>query len=76
MPVLLTRQEAAEKLGVSAVTIDRLRKAGKLAYIQHVPNGKVWFTEDALAEYIAKSTHAALPVKLVTDTYRKRRKIS
>jgi len=73
MPELLTRQEVAEKLGISTVTVDRLRKSGKLAYIQHTPNGKVWFTDDAVAEYIARSTHAALPARVVTETYRKRR---
>lgn len=73
MSGLLTRVEAAAKLGVAAVTVDRLRKAGKLAYVQHTPNGKVWISEDAIAEYIARATHLAIPNAAVRDTYRKRR---
>ena len=73
MQSLLTRKDAAQRLGISEVTVDRLRKAGKLAYIQHIPNGKVWFTEDALEEYLARATHPAKPPVTVRDTYRKRR---
>lgn len=71
---LLTRSDAALRLGVSVVTVDRLRKAGKLGYIQYAQNGKVWITEDAIAEYIARSTHPARPQKETAWTYRKRRK--
>lgn len=70
---LLTRGEAAERMGISAVTVDRLRKAGKLAYVQHVPNGKVWITEDAIAEYVAMATHPVQMVRPAITTYRKRR---
>lgn len=73
MPKLLTRLEAAEMLGISHDTLDRLRAEGKIAYIQHKPNGKVWFTEDAIVEYIARATHPAMPVRTVQNTYRKRR---
>lgn len=73
MENLLTREEAARMLGVSTDTLDRLRKRGSIAYIQHIPNGKVWFTEVAIAEYIARSTHAARPVQSPVQTYRKRR---
>ena len=73
MENLLTREEAARMLGVSTDTLDRLRKRGSIAYIQHVPNGKVWFTEAAIVEYIARGTHAARPVQTAVQTYRKRR---
>ena len=70
----LTRKEAAHQMGISEITMDRLRKAGKLAYVQHVPGGKVWVSEDAIAECIARGTHAAKHQREVTWTYRKRRK--
>lgn len=62
MSELLTRAEAAERLHISTDTLDRLRKGGKIAYVQHVKGGKVWFTENALQEYLARTTHAAQPV--------------
>lgn len=73
MPKLLTRLEAAEMLGISHDTLDRLRAEGKIAYIQHKPGGKVWITEDAIAEYIARATHPAEPVRPALTTYRNRR---
>ena len=73
MDGLLTRDEAAKRLGISKCTVDRLRRAGKIAYVQHIPNGKVWFTEEALTEYIARITHPAKAVPTVRETYRKRR---
>lgn len=73
MVTLLNRKDAARMLSISEDTLDRLRKAGKIAYIQHIPNGKVWFTEEAIAEYLARSTHPAAPVVAVRETYRKRR---
>lgn len=74
MPKLLTRLEAAERLGVSHDTLDRLRAEGKIAYIQHKPGGKVWISEDAIAEYIARATHPAVAPTAATATYRKVRK--
>lgn len=73
MAGMLTRKEAAEMLGVSPETLDTLRREGHLAYVQHKANGKVWITEDAIREYIARITHAAKPVRTVQNTYRKRR---
>lgn len=72
MSNLLTRQEAAERMRVSTMTVDRLRKAGKLKYVQGMANGKVWIPEEAITEYFAKMTHSAIPQ--ITETYRKRRK--
>ena len=74
MDKLLTRQEAAEMLGISCDTLDRLRADRKIAYIQHKPGGKVWFTEDAIAEYLIRATHPAQPLQPVRATYRKLRK--
>ena len=70
---LLTRLEAAERMGISHDTLDRLRTEGKIAYIQHKPGGKVWISEDAIAEYIARATHPAEPARPVLTTFRKRR---
>ena len=73
MVTLLTRRDAAARLSISDDTLDRLRRAGKIAFIQHTPNGKVWFTEAAIDEYLARSTHPATPAVVVRDTYRRRR---
>ncbi len=71
---LLTRKEAAARLGITTVTLDLERASGHLAYIQRKPGGKVWITEEAIAEYLARATHPARPVLLGTrDTYRRRR---
>ena len=59
--VLLTRKEAAARLGVSVCLFDQERSAGRLAYIQRKPGSKVWITEEAIAEYLARITHQARP---------------
>lgn len=51
MNTLLTRKEAAARLGVTVMTLDAERSSGHLAYIQRKPGGKVWITEEAIAEY-------------------------
>lgn len=61
---LLSRKEAATQLGVSLVTLDAERTSGRLAYIQRKPGGKVWVTEEAIAEYLARATHPARPLEL------------
>lgn len=74
MSTLLTRKEAAARLGVSLVTLDAERNNGYLAYIQRKPGGKVWITEEAIAEYLARATHTVKPtMRSVGSTYRKRR---
>ena len=71
---LLTRKEAAARLGVSVVTVDAARSEGKLAYIQGKPGGKVWIAEGAIAAYLERMTHPAKPIKRFEGTtYRKRR---
>lgn len=72
MEKLLTRKEAAERLGISMKTLDNARFRGQITYIQYVPNGCVYFTEKSIQEYIARRTHQAKPVP-VMNTYRRRR---
>lgn len=73
MMVLLTRQEAAQRMGISTITLDRERQAGQLAYIQRKPGGKVWIPEYAISEYLARATHPVQPMQTNIQTYRKRR---
>ena len=74
MKELLTRKEAAERLGISVETLDAERRGGFLAYIQRKPGGKVWITDAAIEEYLARATHPARPKREVQWTYRKRQK--
>lgn len=75
MANLLTRKEAADRLGVSLMTLDEERRGGHLAFIQRKPGSKVWITETAIDEYLARATHPAHPnIRLASrETYRKRR---
>lgn len=61
MDGLLTRKEAAERLGMTTNTLDAERISGRLAYIQRRPGCKVWITEEAIKEYLARLTHRARP---------------
>ena len=72
MEKLITRKEAAARLGISTKTLDAARFSGRISYIQYVENGCVYFTEKNIQEYIARRTHQAKPVP-VTSTYRRRR---
>ena len=76
---LLTREQAAERLGISVSTLDNERVAGNLEYIQRKRYGKVWITEEAIKAYLARGTHSALPEKPARitspyQTYREQRK--
>lgn len=73
METLLTREEAAKRLGIAVSTLDNERMRGNLAYIQHRPNGKVWITEDAIRRYLERGTHQEKPLRMNVTTYRKRR---
>lgn len=74
MGTLLTRKEAAERLGITVATLDAERSSGHLAYIQRKPGGKVWITEEAITDYLTRATHPVRPqVRMTRDTYRKRR---
>ena len=57
----LTRKEAAARLGMSLPTLDLERTTGRLSYIQRKPGSKVWITEEAIAEYMARATNQARP---------------
>ena len=52
---------------------DAARSCGLISYIQHVPNGCVYFAEENLQEYIARSTHRAGSKTEPRMTWRKRR---
>ena len=74
MSNLLTRKEAAARIGVSVDTLDDERASGRLAYIQRKPGCKVWITEEAIADYLTRATHPVRPLPRTTrDTYRRRR---
>lgn len=45
----LTKKQLAERFGVSASTIDRWLKAGRIAYFK--PGGMVRFTPDAVGAF-------------------------
>ena len=47
---LLSRKEAAARLGISERTLDSERSAGYLAYIQRKPAAKVNIPDDSIAE--------------------------
>lgn len=58
---LLTRKEAAARLGMSLPTLDLERSTGRLAYIQRKPGSKVWITDEAITEYLVRAMHQARP---------------
>lgn len=75
---LLTREQAAERLGISVSTLDYERLSGNLEYIQRKRYGKVWITDEAIKAYLARGTHSVKPEKPARinspyNTYRKRR---
>ena len=74
MNKLLTRQEAAQMLGITVSTLDIIRKAGNIEYIQYTENGRVFFTENGLQQFIIKSTHYAIHRPASSPTFRKRRR--
>ena len=61
MSNLLSRKEAAARLGIAEDTLDAERARGRLAVIQRKPGCKVWITGEAIAEYLARATHQARP---------------
>lgn len=74
MSNLLTRKEAAARLGISLVTLDEERAAGRLGYIQRAPGCKVFLRESDLDAWLARCTHKAIPVQVLNrSTYRRRR---
>lgn len=74
MANLLTRKDAAARLGISVVTLDEARRCGHIAFIQRKEGGKVFFSEDAIAEYLARYTHPVnIKHKSCGETYRRKR---
>ncbi len=74
MSNLLTRKEAAARLGISLVTLDEECRAKRMTYIQRAPNCKVLFRESDLDAWLARCTHQALPVQVLDrPTYRRKR---
>lgn len=74
MSNLLTRKEAAARLGISLVTLDEERAAGRLGYIQRAPGCKVFLRESDLDAWLTRCTHKAIPVQVLNRaTYRRRR---
>ena len=72
MEKLYTRKETAVLIGISLATLDTARTTGAISFFQYVPNGCVYFTSEALQEYVAKCTHRAVPIEKQA-TYRKQR---
>lgn len=72
MGSLISRKDAALRLGISLVTLDEERTAGRLSYIQRAPGCKVFLRESDLDDWLARNTHQARPVQLSNrPTYRK-----
>ena len=65
MEKLLTRKEAARLLGISIKTLDSARNNGLVSFVE---NGSVYFTEHSLQEYVARSTHRAIPKEINKGT--------
>lgn len=74
---MLSRQQAAERMGISLDVLDRLRSSGELAYVQNHKGSKVWVPEWAIEQYFARITRPARPAQkepvMVQWTLRKRR---
>lgn len=68
MGALLSRKDAAARLGISVVTLDEERNTGRLAYIQRKPGCKVWITEAAIEEYLIRATRRARPERVFRST--------
>lgn len=72
MEKLISRKETAKILGITVARLDQARNDGLISFVQYVENGCVYFTEEAIQEYIARCTHRARPAESQA-TYRKRR---
>lgn len=53
---LFLRTEAAEYLGISTRTLDRLTHSRKIAFIQPAKGCRVQFAQKALDEYLTRNT--------------------
>jgi excisionase family DNA binding protein len=59
---LLTRGEAAETLGLSVRSIDRLRERGRLPGIQILRGGRVRYRPEDVAALLEPENRGPLPV--------------
>lgn len=75
MNKLYSRKEAAELLGMGLTKLDEERADGKIAYIQRTINGRVYFTDEALQEYVARLTKRAKPIEAHSSSARIRRSV-
>lgn len=73
MEKLYSRKEAAGVLGMGLTKLDEERANGKIAYVQRTANGRVYFTEAALQEYVARLTKRAKPIDVRPSASRMRR---
>ena len=55
LPTLLTEKEAAARLGVSSCTLQRMRRAGEIAYLK-IAGRLVRYTEKQLTDYLEAAT--------------------
>jgi excisionase family DNA binding protein len=60
---LVSREEAAELLGVSERTVDRLRLRGRLRAVQLVPRGRVRFRTDDVEALLTPELRGAAPAR-------------
>ncbi|HOP21093.1 MAG TPA: helix-turn-helix domain-containing protein, partial [Amphiplicatus sp.] len=51
----MTEREAAERLGISSCTLQRLRRAGEIAYLK-IGGRLVRYTEKQIADYLEAAT--------------------
>ena len=56
---LLTRQQAADLLGICLTTLDSERRCGNLAYVQFKKHSKVWIPKSAITKYLTRGEHEA-----------------
>ena len=54
MTDLITRQQLAEQIPCALSVIDEARAAGRLAYIQLRPGGKVFFRQEHIDAWLAR----------------------
>jgi excisionase family DNA binding protein len=59
----VTRTGAAEILGCSAQTVDRLRHSGRLRAVQIVPRGRVRFARDEVEALLEPELRGPLPAR-------------
>lgn len=59
MEKLYTRKEAAKFLGIGLTTLDEARAKRLISYVQYTENGKVFFCESDLEEFVARNRHVA-----------------